>query len=128
MTHVLTTIGDKYYVISEQQRDAIQRFLEAGAPRAFRVGESVIMLNQVSGIEPMAVYRRQMKHKLAQKNLKLCRRCHEIVPLNAECPCKDKPEKYPDILTVAREENPRLAEHLDELTRRKALPPSQAVL
>lgn len=124
MTYVLSTIGDKTYLISERQRDQVMSFLEAGSPRAFKVGESVILLNQVSGIDPLSVYRRQMKHKLSAKGLRMCSRCHTIVPRNDRCPCDERPEKYPDVLEAARTENPKLAAALNEAAIRKALPPA----
>lgn len=115
MTYVLTLMDGSYMIITEEQADAISLAQNAKTFKSLKVNNQFITLNQVTGIQTLDVFRRNMKHKLAIKSLRMCKRCHEIIPRAAECPCKEKPEKYPDILSKAREENPKLAAALDKL-------------
>lgn len=124
MTYVLSTIGDRTYLISESQYAEITRYIEQGSPKAFKIGRSLIVLHQITGIDPLETYHRQMKTKLAAKSLRQCRRCMTVLPINDKCPCKEQPEKFPDILSVARQENPALDQHLTSLAQKMSLPPA----
>lgn len=121
MTYVLTLIDGSYMIITEEQADAISLAQNAKSFKSLKVNDQFITLNQVTGIQTLEVFRRNMKHKLAIKNMRMCKRCHEIIPRTAECPCKDKPEKYDDILELAKKENPKLAMELQKISDQKLL-------
>ena len=115
MTYVLTLIDGSYMIITEEQADAISNAQNAKTFKSLKVNDQFITLNQVTGIQTLEVFRRNMKHKLAIKSLRMCKRCHEIVSRTAECPCKEKPEKYKNILEIAKAENPKLRTAMDTL-------------
>lgn len=124
MTYVLSTIGDRTYLITEDQYQAIGRMLEDGMPRAFRIGKSLVVLHQVTGIDPLETYKRQMRMKLAASGQRMCDRCGTIVPRMDRCPCREQPGKFPDIMAQARLENPALAKQLDAIAEQKQLSPA----
>ncbi len=125
MTYVLTMIDGSYHLITRQQAEVISDAKNAKKIQCLWLEDQNIVLNQVSGIYTMDVFRRNMKHKLSVKGLRLCRRCHSIVARNERCPCDDKPEKFPDILETVRSENPKLAAQLDTIAAAKQLPPAK---
>jgi RNA polymerase subunit RPABC4/transcription elongation factor Spt4 len=121
-TFVLLTIDGRTHIITERQRNDIASLLDSGRAKAVTIGDSLIVLHQVSGIVPMEVYQRQMKQKLAEKKMRMCRKCGLVIERSQECPCKEQPEKFPDILAVARKENPALAAALDAIAAAKSIP------
>lgn len=120
MTYVVKFMDGSYMIVTEDQAQTISDTQNSGAAKSLKVNNQFITINQVTGIETLEVFRRGVKHKLAARNLRMCRRCHEILPRMGDCPCEDKPEKYPDILAVAREENPKLAAALDRIALLKS--------
>lgn len=70
----------------------------------------------------MDVYQRQMRQKLAEKKLRMCRKCGSVLDRGSDCPCKDDPTRYPSVVEVAKRENPRLANALARIADRKSLP------
>src|SRR5438270_13099454 len=119
---VLLTIDGRTYTVSETQKRQIVELANSGRVKTVEIGDDVIFLSSISGIPSLEVYQRQMKQKLAVKDLRMCQRCATILPRMVACPCKDHPEKYPDLLEVARQENPTLAQQLDALADQKSLP------
>lgn len=120
--YVVTFIDGSYFIITEDQADVISATKNAGKVQSLKLQGQFIVMNQVSGIPTLDAFRRNMKHKLAQKNLRMCRKCHEIVPRMDNCPCKENPEKYPEIMAEAVKENPKLAGFLSQQTERMSLP------
>ncbi len=114
-------IGDITFIITEEQRDRIAEYMTNGQ-KSFFIGASLIIVHQIAGIYNLDTYRRVMKDKLQEKDRRMCKRCGTIVQRADRCPCKEFPEKYPDILTVARQENPQLAKELDALASSKSFP------
>lgn len=117
MTYVVKFMDGSYMIVTEDQAQTISDTQNSGAAKSLKVNGQFITINQVTGIETLEVFRRGMKHKLAAMNLRMCRRCHEVIPRMGDCPCEDKPEKYPDIIAVARAENPKLAAMLDQTAK-----------
>lgn len=118
---VLLTISGSTYAITEKQRDAILAGIDANS-KAFRIGDSFVMAHQITEITPLETYKRHMKMKLSPKKLRMCGRCATVLSATDPCPCKEQPEKYQDIMTVARQENPALAAELDALAEAKSIP------
>lgn len=121
MIYVITFIDGSYLMISEQQAAVLQQAMNTGVKTA-QIASQFIVLHQVSGIPTLEAFRRNMKHKLTQRNLRMCKRCHEIVPRMDECPCKQKPEKYLPIMDIVAQENPEIARFLTEQVNRMSLP------
>lgn len=123
---VLQTITGSTYMITERQHAEIKKYIESGT-KCFYIGHSLVVTHQISGIDPLETHQRQVKFKLSSKGLRMCSRCTNVIPLNDRCPCAEKPEKYPSILEVARNENPAIAAALDEIASRKAIEQSNSV-
>ncbi len=117
MIYVVKFMDGSYMIITEDQAQRISDTQNSGAAKSVRVNDQFITINQVTGVETIEVFRRGMKHKLAAKGLRMCKRCHEIVARADYCPCRDNKEEYPNILDVARAENPRLAVMLDNAAK-----------
>jgi len=109
MHYILQTMSGLTYIISEDQHEEIKRYIEQSL-KCFYIGKSLILTHQITGIDPLPLYRRQMKFKLAVKGLKLCDRCHTIMAKGDKCPCRDMPDKYPDVIEQAKLDNPKLGE------------------
>ena len=119
--YTLLTIDGRNHIITESQRDTIATLMSEGKAKAVTIGDSLIVLHQITGIVPMETYYRQMKQKLSAKKQRMCRRCGTVVASPEKCPCNDDPEKFPDVLESARKENPQLSKILDEISERKLL-------
>jgi hypothetical protein len=120
--YVLLTIDGRTYTITGEQKKAIVILANSGQVKTVEFGDEVVFLSSLSGIPSLEAYRRQMRQKLSEKKLKMCKRCGTIGPREDACPCKEQPEKYPDLLDVARQENPSLAVYLDTVAQQKSLP------
>jgi RNA polymerase subunit RPABC4/transcription elongation factor Spt4 len=122
MHYVLLMIDGRSHIITESQKQSIVQMMNSGQVKTVEIGDDLIVLSSISGIPTLDTYKRQMKQKLAEKSLRMCRRCSTILGKKDECPCRDQPEKFPDILAVARRENPALAKELDALAEKKSIP------
>lgn len=121
MTYILQLISGGTFIITKEQKAKIESYIENGLPKVFHIGDNLVVVHQIGGIYSMDTYMRQMKMKLSEKNKRMCRKCGTITERSEACPCKDKPEKYPDILEEARKENPTLAAELDKVANQKLL-------
>lgn len=107
MYFVLELIGGATHIITEEQKAQVEKSITNGT-KAFYIGKNLVVTHQVSGVVDKNTYERNMKLKLSSKGLRMCRRCHLVMPRIEKCPCIDKPEKYINILDIARKENPKL--------------------
>ena len=126
--YFLVTIHGSNYIITEEQKKKVEILIELQSfekeKKLFRIKGSVtIPVNQVAEIVEYECFFRQQKMKLAEKRLRMCRRCGMVCAISERCPCQDRPDKYPELLEEARKDNPELAKLLDQIAQEKALPP-----
>jgi len=120
--YVLLTIDGRIHMISQEQKDKIATFLEGDTGvKTVGIGDSLIVLHQITGIVPMETYHRQMQQKLSAKKQRMCKKCGTIITATEKCPCTDMPEKFPSFLESARKENPQLAAALDGIAESKSI-------
>ncbi len=115
--YVVKFMDGSYMLITPEQAQIISDTQNSGAAKSLKINNQYITINQVTGIETLDVFRRNTKHKLASKNLRMCKNCHSILVKQDICPCSEDPKRFPDILTAARQENPKLAAMLNSTAK-----------
>ena len=113
--YALQKMNGSHYIISNDQKIKIEQAVTEGK-KFVRIGDTTIPVHQITVIEPLKQHLRKQNMVLAQKGLRMCRRCGTTIGRMDQCPCKeDRSGNYPDLLEQAKEENPKLAGMLKEL-------------
>ena len=118
---ILTLIDGRNFILTPEQSKAISESINDPSLKNIILFGNTIIIHQITGITDLDLYRSQMKTALQSKNQKLCKRCGTIVSRTDKCPCGEKPEKFPDILDLARSYNHELAKQLDAIAEQKQL-------
>jgi len=120
---ILTLMDGTNYVLTQEQKNLVSQAMDKSDTKNIYIFNATIPIHQITGIRDFELYKQQMKTSLQSKGKKMCRRCGTIVATGERCPCVEKPEKFPDILDLARSYNPELAKQLDAIAEQKQLSP-----
>lgn len=115
--YVAITYDDRYYILTDSQKEKLVAAMNSGGvikTMEFGGGD-VLVVSNIRDIPTVETYQRQMKSRLSEKGMRMCRRCFDILPVGSTCPCTTNPDKHPSALEKCAEENPELNATLAKL-------------